>query len=245
MRVLIIEDDHALGVYLQKALALDGHAVELTGDGESGLALAARIEPDLMILDLSLPSLDGMDVLTTLRRDLPSISILVISARSKECVRCLNTGADDFLAKPFSSCELMARCRALMRRRLCFIEPHLHFGAVDLNQLDHTATYSGVPVSLTKPECRVLVFLVQLQGTRISRSGLLLRLGQAQSSPSVQSASNAALHRRLPVAEEIECCGDSAVVTVRGVGFRLRCTCHSQKPCLIHPRTAMQPHRHR
>ena len=111
MRILVAEDDPALGLFLQKGLILEGHDVDRAGDGEAALQMAALQVPDLMVLDLGLPRRDGTDVLETMRRDFPETVILVLTGRSQiqERVRCLDLGADDFVLKPFSFHELMAR----------------------------------------------------------------------------------------------------------------------------------------
>src|SRR5216684_3076662 len=119
MRVLIVEDDAALGLFLQKGLKLEGHDVSWVGDGEAALVHAAEHRPDLIVLDLSLPRKDGTEVLEEMRGRFDDTAVLVLTGRSHvdERVKCLNLGADDCLLKPFSFHELTARCRALLRRR--------------------------------------------------------------------------------------------------------------------------------
>jgi DNA-binding response OmpR family regulator len=104
MRVLIVEDDAALGLFLQKGLKLEGHEVTWVGDGESALRFAVEHRPDLMVLDLSLPKKDGTEVLAEMRGQLDETAVLVLTGRSQveERVKCLNLGADDCLLKPFS-----------------------------------------------------------------------------------------------------------------------------------------------
>src|SRR5579871_2551106 len=119
MRVLIVEDDAALGLFLQKGLKLEGHEVAWVGDGIAALEQVEAFRPDLMVLDLSLPRKDGTEVLEGMRGKYDDTAVLVLTGRSmvEERVRCLNLGADDCLLKPFSFHELTARCRALLRRR--------------------------------------------------------------------------------------------------------------------------------
>ena len=125
MRVLIVEDDVALGLFLQKGLKLEGHEVDWVGDGELGLKHAREHRPDLIVLDLSLPKKDGTEVLAEMRGELDGTAVLVLTGRNsvEERVRCLDHGADDCLLKPFSFHELTARCRALLRRREHFSDP--------------------------------------------------------------------------------------------------------------------------
>jgi DNA-binding response OmpR family regulator len=119
MRVLVVEDDAALGLFLQKGLKLEGHEVLWVGDGEAALEQAEIYRPELIVLDLSLPRKDGTEVLEEMRGRYDGMSVLVLTGRSlvDERIKCLNLGADDCLLKPFSFHELTARCRALLRRR--------------------------------------------------------------------------------------------------------------------------------
>ena len=148
MRVLVVEDDRALGLFLQKGLRLEGHEVDWVGDGETALEQAAVNPPDLMVLDLGLPRRDGVEVLEALRGRFAGTSVLVLTGRSEleERIKCLNLGADDLLMKPFSFHELTARCRALLRRAEKFADPVLRFGAVEMNRMDRSVSHQGVAV---------------------------------------------------------------------------------------------------
>ena len=145
MRVLIVEDDAALGLFLQKGLKLEGHEVTWVGDGEAALIHAAEHRPDLIVLDLSLPKKDGTEVLEEMRGRFDETAVLVLTGRSQveERVRCLNLGADDCLLKPFSFHELTARCRALLRRREQFADPVLRHGDVELNRMERRVVRNG------------------------------------------------------------------------------------------------------
>ena len=154
MRVLIVEDDAALGLFLQKGLKLEGNEVDWVGDGVAGLERARRDRPDLIVLDLSLPKMDGTEVLEEMRGRFDGTAVLVLTGRSnvEERIRCLNLGADDCLLKPFSFHELTARCRALLRRRETFADPVLRHGEVELNRMEHKVMHCGRPVELTAKE---------------------------------------------------------------------------------------------
>src|SRR5579864_2263167 len=117
MRVLIVEDDCALGGFLKKGMEMEGHRAEWAEDGEAGLTHAAENHPDLILLDLSLPRRDGIEVLTELRALHNDAAVLVLTGRCdlQSRLQCLDLGADDCLLKPFSFFELTARCRALLR----------------------------------------------------------------------------------------------------------------------------------
>ncbi len=180
MRVLIVEDDAALGAFLQRGLKLEGHDVELVGDGHAGLEHCLDHRPELMVLDLSLPRKDGMQVLEEMHGRFAGTSVLVLTGRSglEDRVRCLNLGADDFLPKPFSLSELMARCRALMRRREHFSDPMLRLGSVELDRMRRTASRHGQAVELTGKEFALLEYLMQARGRVCSRAELLREVWQ-------------------------------------------------------------------
>jgi DNA-binding response OmpR family regulator len=154
MRVLIVEDDAALGLFLQKGLKLEGHQVDWVADGEAGLRHAEEHRPDLIVLDLSLPRKDGTEVLAEMSGRFDETSVLVLTARSsvEERIKCLNLGADDCLLKPFSFHELTARCRALLRRREHFADPVLRHGDVELNRMERKVMRNGQLVDLTVKE---------------------------------------------------------------------------------------------
>src|SRR5207302_3026251 len=118
MRILVAEDDPALGSFVRKGLEAEHYAVDVSADGEQARAMAGELDFDLVVLDLNLPRLDGVSILRFLRTRKPSMPILVLTGRTRveDRVQCLDLGADDYLGKPFSFTELSARIRALMRR---------------------------------------------------------------------------------------------------------------------------------
>jgi DNA-binding response OmpR family regulator len=120
MNVMVAEDDVALSLFLQKGLELDGHTVHCKADGISVLEHVTEEVPDLLVLDLGLPKMDGVDVLRALQGHVRTMSVLVLSGRGllAQRLECLDLGADDYLIKPFSMNELTARCRAVARRRV-------------------------------------------------------------------------------------------------------------------------------
>lgn len=148
MQVLIVEDDAALGHFLDKCLTLDGHEVALAVDGNAALKSVAKLSPDLIVLDLGLPGMDGIDVLAELRKRFRSISVIVLTGRAgmEERVRCLELGADDVVLKPFSFHELRARLNAIARRRSQSQsdDPLLRFGDLVMD-LRHAHRHPGWP----------------------------------------------------------------------------------------------------
>ena len=118
MRILLAEDDTALAGFVRKGLEAESYAVDVSADGEQARALATELQYDLIVLDLNLPRLDGVSILKEVRIKKPILPILILTARGKidDRVQCLDSGADDYLVKPFSFSELSARIRALLRR---------------------------------------------------------------------------------------------------------------------------------
>jgi DNA-binding response OmpR family regulator len=225
MRVLIVEDDAALGLFLQKGMKVEGHEVAWVGDGDAALVEIERMRPDLMVLDLSLPRLDGIEVLSRLRLENQTTAVLVLTGRgqTEERVRCLDLGADDCLLKPFSFHELTARCRALLRRREQQGEdPVLRHGAVSLNRLTRAVHHEGRSVDLTGKEFCLLEYLLLRRGECCSRGDLLREVWQMSPSAgtNVVDVYINYLRRKLS-ASETTAIGHSVIETVRGSGYRM------------------------
>lgn len=153
MKVLIADDDKALGLFLKRGLESEGHRVRVVCDGAAAVEAFREEMPDLTILDLNMPIKDGEQVLDEVRTIDADLPVLVLTARQEVDTRvhCLDHGADDLMLKPFSLYELRARCRALLRRKR---EARLTLRADDLevNRLDHTAIRAGQRIDLTNKE---------------------------------------------------------------------------------------------
>jgi len=225
MRVLIVEDDAALGLFLQKGLKLEGHEVAWVGDGVAALEQVEALQPDLMVLDLSLPRKDGTEVLEGMRGKYDDTAVLVLTGRSmvEERVRCLNLGADDCLLKPFSFHELTARCRALLRRRERFADPVLRHGDVELNRMERRVSRNGRAVELTAKEFSLLEFLMQRKGGCCTRSELLREVWQMSpdAGTNVVDVYVNYLRKKLGPASVDEDSGSLVIETVRGEGYRM------------------------
>jgi DNA-binding response OmpR family regulator len=225
MRVLVAEDDRALGLFLQKGLMLEGHEVDWVSDGNAALARVGEFAPDLMVLDLSLPGMDGTEVLEAMQARMSDTAVLVLTGRSQveERVRCLNLGADDCLLKPFSFHELTARCRAILRRRGMFADPVLRFGGVEMNRVDRGVRLEGIAVDLTPKEFLLLECLMQRRGQCASRAELMTEVWRsaAEAGTNVVDVYVNYLRKKLCAAAEVTSAG-SVIETVRGNGYRLR-----------------------
>lgn len=226
MRVLVVEDDRALGLFLQKGLILEGHYADWVGDGNAALIQAAEAPPDLMVLDLGLPERDGTEVLEEMRRRHEDVSVLILTGRSdvEERVRCLNLGADDYMVKPFSFHELAARCRAILRRRERFADPVLRWGSLEMNRTERTVFHAGRPVDLTAREFALLEFLLRRGGECCTRSELLREVWQAgpDAGGNVVDVYINYLRRKLAAAAPGMGDSDGVIETVRGSGYRMQ-----------------------
>jgi DNA-binding response OmpR family regulator len=176
-RVLIVEDDHAMSVALRDGFAYEGYEVLVAKDGKTGWELASREPVDLIILDVMLPQMSGLDLCKHLRNAGNHIPIIMLTARGQEIdkVLGLKLGADDYVTKPFSFMELMARVEAVLRRASKHRDPltQAQFGDVTLNFRTLEATKGGVPLELSPREFQILHYLIAHRGEVVSREQLL------------------------------------------------------------------------
>lgn len=174
MRLLVAEDNNALGLFLKRGLEAEGHRVGLAADGAEAVEAFCLEPPDLVILDLNLPIKDGEQVLDEVRSLNTDLPVLVLTGRQDlECrVRCLNHGADDVMLKPFSLAELRARVRALLRRKR-EARLILRAGDLEVSRVGHTVSRGGQSIVLTNKEFALLEHLLLNRGHCISRVELL------------------------------------------------------------------------
>jgi DNA-binding response OmpR family regulator len=174
MRLLVAEDDRALGLFLTRGLEADGHRVRVVTDGGAAAEAFRQEMPDLTILDLSLPVKDGEQVLAEMRAVDPDLPVLILTGRQEveTRVRCLDLGADDLMTKPFSLHELRARCRALLRRKR-EARLLLRAGDLELDRMEHSARRNGEIIALTNKEFALLEHLMMNRGQCVSRVELL------------------------------------------------------------------------
>jgi len=177
-RVLVVEDDEAMAVALRDGFAYEGYEVSVARDGEAGLRMAREETPDLMILDVMLPKMTGLEICKLLRGEGSNLPIIMLTARGQEIdkVLGLKLGADDYVTKPFSFMELMARVEAVLRRTQPGggAQRSVHeFGSVTVDLERHEATRGAENLELTPREFRLLGYFLEHQGEVVSREELL------------------------------------------------------------------------
>ncbi len=162
MRILVVEDEKKLATFLKRALKEKGYAVDVAHDGAEGLFLAQENPYDLIILDIMLPEKNGLAVCQELRKEEKAVPILMLTARDdvEDKISGLDSGADDYLTKPFSYGEFLARVRALIRRHRDRKTPVLRVADLELNQLTHKAQRAGKDIELTSTEYALLEYLL-------------------------------------------------------------------------------------
>jgi two-component system, OmpR family, response regulator len=216
VRVLIVEDEPLLASQLETALADAGYAVDGAADGERADFLGQTERYDAVVLDLGLPKLDGLAVLRRWREAGIATPVLVLTARASwhEKVQGIDGGADDYVAKPFSMEEVLARLRALIRRASGQITPELRCGALTLDPRAARVTVNGAPVKLTSHEFRVLSYLMHHRGRVVSQGELTEHIyaRHADRDSNTVEVFIARLRRKL---------GGTFIETVRGLGYRI------------------------
>jgi len=178
MRILVAEDDVSLGNFVSKGLEAEQHQVYVSHSGDEVDYLVSNEQYDLLILDLNLPRVDGVQILRRVRAHNDSLPVLVLTARDKieDRVSLLDLGADDYLAKPFSFSELAARVRALLRRRSRPVEDILHVADLQMNRTEHRVTRSGREIDLSPKEFALLEYLMSNAGRKVTRAMILERV---------------------------------------------------------------------
>lgn len=226
-RILVVEDEPAILRGLQDNLRLEGFEVLAAADGEAGYKLALESKPDLIMLDLMLPRMSGYEICRKLRGAGVNTPILMLTARSEETDRVLglDLGADDYVTKPFSIRELLARVRALLRRTQPAVaslsEPsQLRFSTTMLDFQKYEASKDGQPVDLTRKEFGIVRFLASRQGVVISRDELLNEVWGYDAYPSTRTVDNhiASLRAKL----EPDAANPRHFLTVHGVGYKFQ-----------------------
>jgi DNA-binding response OmpR family regulator len=223
MRVLVVEDDRSLGAFLLRGMEMEGHRVTWVADGDAALEHSAANTADLILLDLSLPKRDGMEVLAEMRARHDDAAVLVLSGRNdlNARIQCLDMGADDYLLKPFSFAELTARCRALLRRKVQTADPVLRCADLELNRMEHKVARAGRAISLTAKEFSLLEYLMMRPGECVSRTQMLADVWQMNEQTGTNVVDVYVNYLRRKLDDGLETGSVCLIETVRGAGYRL------------------------
>jgi two-component system OmpR family response regulator len=216
MRILVVEDDQDLNRQIKSALSEAGYAVDSAFDGEEGHFLGDTEAYDAVILDLGLPTIDGLSILEHWRREQRNMPVLILTARDRwsEKVAGMDAGADDYVAKPFHMEELLARIRAMLRRQAGFASSEIECGPLRLDTRSARVTCDGVPVKLTSLEFRLLSYLMHHRGRVVPRMELVEHLYEQdfdRDSNTIEVFVGR-LRKKIP---------GHLIETVRGLGYRL------------------------
>lgn len=219
MRILVVEDEHRIAASLKKGLEQENFAVDVAHDGEAGLDLAASEEYDLIILDLMLPKLDGLTLCRCLRREEDiHTPILILTAKSQleDKINGLDSGADDYLSKPFAFAELLARIRALTRRPQRTLPSTLKTADLELDAQALAARRRGKLIDLSAKEFAILEYLMRHAGQTLTKEKIITHVWDydADVLPNTVEAHIRNLRRKLGQPDLIE--------TVRGFGYKIK-----------------------
>ncbi len=219
--VLVVEDDERLAASIRRALAYDGHRVRVATDGRSGLAAIRDERPDVVVLDVMLPGVDGFEICRRVRAAGDDVAILLVTARDgvPDRVAGLDAGADDYLVKPFAHDELLARVRALLRRRGAAQASVLRVADLEVDVAGMTVRRAGAPVDLTAQEFRLLEFFARSPRVVLRRERLLEAVWgfDARTASNVVDVYVGYLRRKLEEGGRRR-----LLHTVRGAGYVLR-----------------------
>ncbi len=221
-KILVIEDDHRVQTALKRLFEPEAFAVEVASDGAAGLQAALGSPPQLVVLDLRLPKMSGRDVCREIKRSLPNLPIIILSATTDviDKVTLLELGADDYVTKPFSPRELLARVRVAIRRatRPATGTEIATFGSVRVDFTRMELTRGGKPMTLTAQEFKVLKFLTENPERVISREELLNSAWGYENYPTTRTVDNHMLKLRQKV--ELDPANPVHIRTVHGIGYK-------------------------
>lgn len=222
MRILLIEDDTRICAFIERGLKEAGFAVDKCFDGESGLHHACNYSYDAAIVDLMLPKLDGLSVIETMRQENVNIPVLILSAKQSvdDRVVGLQKGGDDYMVKPFSFSELLARIQALIRRDKKNTQPMLlSVGSLEMDLLKHEVYRDGKKVDLPAKEYSLLEYMMRNPGIVVSKTSILERVYDYAFDPQTNVVDVLVCRLRNKVDKDFE---KKMIHTVRGVGYVLK-----------------------
>jgi DNA-binding response OmpR family regulator len=220
MEILVVEDEIGIADFLERGLRAEGYVVRVAGDGEAGARLALEAEIDLVVLDRMLPGIDGLEVLERVRRSRPLLPVIMLTARGEvaDRVEGLESGATDYVTKPFAFAELLARIRARLRDR-AGSERVIEAAGIRLDLIEREARRDGVATRLPEREADLLAYLIRNEGRVCTREELLSAVWGYEHDPGTNIVQVYVGYLRRKLARP----GSPAPIeTVRSVGYRLR-----------------------
>lgn len=222
MRILVIEDDAKIAAFLEKGLKEAGFAVDIRGDGQAGLDLALGFSYDAAIVDLMLPKLDGLSLIEAMRTRNVNTPVLILSARQSvdDRIQGLQRGGDDYMVKPFSFSELLARVQALIRRDKKNTQPmFLRVGDLEMDLLKHEIYRDGKKIELPAKEYSLLEYMMRHPGIVLSKTAILERVYDYAFDPQTNVVDVLVCRLRNKIDKDFE---DKMIHTVRGMGYVLK-----------------------
>ncbi|GAK53972.1 response regulator receiver domain protein, CheY-like protein [Candidatus Moduliflexus flocculans] len=226
MRILVIEDDRKVAGFIQKGLMEEQYAVDICYDGVDGLFWATEYAYDVILLDIMLPKKDGLSVCRELRASKITTPIIMLTARDTvdDKIKGLDVGADDYLAKPFSFGELLARVRALLRRSQNYTTPLLKLADLELDPASHNVTRGGQEITLTGKEYALLEYLLRNQGRVLTETLIVEHVWDMNYEPGTNVLNVYIHHLRNKIDKGFD---KKLLHTIRGAGYVLKIGTHS------------------
>lgn len=220
MRILVAEDDRPVASFLKKGLEAEHYAVDVVPDGEEALYMAEAYDYDLLLLDLVLPKMDGLQVLHQIRTRKKNLPVLVLTGRTRveDRVKGLDLGADDYMVKPFAFRELIARVRALLRRGNAPVDFTLRVEDLEMNLVERTVRRGDRKIELTPKEFALLEYLMRNQGRAVSRPMIIEHVWNFSFDTMTNVVDVYINYLRKKIDEGAE---QKLIHTVRGVGYRI------------------------
>ncbi|HEY8998949.1 MAG TPA: response regulator transcription factor [Candidatus Saccharimonadales bacterium] len=221
MRVLVVEDDPTIASAIKQGLAQESFAVDVAYDGEDGLASACAIAYDLLILDIMLPGINGLEITRRLREVPTPTRILILSAKgqAEDKIAGLNLGADDYLAKPFSFGELLARVNSLLRRPANNLGDVLYAGALSLNAATHFVQRDGRCIELSSKEFAVLEYLLRNKNRTVSKDAIITHAWDFDADILPHTVEVFVMRLRAKIDKPFD--GQALLKTIHGLGYKI------------------------
>lgn len=223
-RILVVDDEPSINLAVKDELIFEGYEVDSAADGHEALTKARALRPDVLLLDLMLPGLNGFEICRQLRPEMPEMWVIIFTVRGQEADRItgFETGADDYVTKPFSLRELVARVKVgLRRKRNSHVQPISSFGEIELDRQAYRVTKRGLELALTRKEFEILELLARRPGEVITRDDFLNQLWgeDVYITHRVIDTHVAALRKKI----EGDPNNPKYVLSVRGIGYKLGC----------------------